>query len=342
MDIILVSKGTQVSKEDEDEKLIQIFESSSSLDELKSEIMNASGRYFLSWDSVEMKDRQGEIVPVKELKGTYQKYVNERGGAISDIHSNKVCGKTLAVKELKHPQLNKPALLTLNRIFDHYQADTEIWDKIKSGEYSGVSVGGQAHSAENVSIGGSMARKLGDIDIWEKSVCPKPANPLALNEAHSFAKGEYDLDQVAKELGIDWEKFDKEEFKKGMEVEMEHKDITNGSPILTGKIVLAHLKEMKDYYTKLATIEKKEVEIEIKKPFGEYADFKSCVLANKDKENPEGYCAELHHKITGKYPAEKNLKKEAIEKLDKSLDRLNKLNIEKAIITKLNKLKDTL
>ena len=41
------------------------------------------------------------------------------------------------------------------------------------------------------------------------------------------------------------------EFKKGMKVEQEHKDITKGKKSITKKIVMAHLKEHKDYYSKL-------------------------------------------------------------------------------------------
>ena len=52
-----------------------------------------------------------------------------------------------------------------------------------------------------------------------------------------------------------------EEFKQGMEVELEHgiqfpdANVTNNHPILTGMIVLAHLKEMLDYYTRLEVAE---------------------------------------------------------------------------------------
>ncbi len=52
-----------------------------------------------------------------------------------------------------------------------------------------------------------------------------------------------------------------EEFRRGLVVELEHgtmyKDanVTNNHPILTGKIVLAHLKEMMDYYERLEVAE---------------------------------------------------------------------------------------
>ena len=52
-----------------------------------------------------------------------------------------------------------------------------------------------------------------------------------------------------------------EEFQEGLEVELEHgiqfpeANVTNNHPVVTGKIVLAHLKEMLDYYTRLKVAE---------------------------------------------------------------------------------------
>ncbi|MEE4238537.1 MAG: DUF5661 family protein [Anderseniella sp.] len=50
-------------------------------------------------------------------------------------------------------------------------------------------------------------------------------------------------------------------FQQGLEIELEHgmqfpdANVTNNHPILTGKIVLAHLKEMLDYYLRLEVAE---------------------------------------------------------------------------------------
>jgi len=52
-----------------------------------------------------------------------------------------------------------------------------------------------------------------------------------------------------------------EAFKKGLEVELEHgtrfedANVTNNHPILTGKIVIAHLKETMDYYERIDVAE---------------------------------------------------------------------------------------
>jgi len=52
-----------------------------------------------------------------------------------------------------------------------------------------------------------------------------------------------------------------EDFRQGLEVELEHgtryedANVTNNHPILTGKIVLAHLKETMDYYKRIDVAE---------------------------------------------------------------------------------------
>ena len=64
-------------------------------------------------------------------------------------------------------------------------------------------------------------------------------------------------------VGIDWDTspFDAEQFRMGLEVELEHgahdpeTNVTGDDPILTGKIAWAHLKEFADYYTRLAVME---------------------------------------------------------------------------------------
>jgi hypothetical protein len=69
--------------------------------------------------------------------------------------------------------------------------------------------------------------------------------------------------RIGAEIGIDWSSapFDVEQFRMGMDVELEHglrdllTNVTDGDPLVTGKIALAHLKEFPDYYTRLARME---------------------------------------------------------------------------------------
>lgn len=67
--------------------------------------------------------------------------------------------------------------------------------------------------------------------------------------------------KIGDEIGMDWNKYNLEEFRMGLAVEMEHGDhdpetnVTNSDPIITGKIAWAHLKEIPDYYTRLKKME---------------------------------------------------------------------------------------
>ena len=66
---------------------------------------------------------------------------------------------------------------------------------------------------------------------------------------------------IGEKLGIDWGKFDVEQFRMGMNVELEHgsinpvTNVTNDDPLMTGKIAFAHLNEFPDYYTRLEKME---------------------------------------------------------------------------------------
>jgi hypothetical protein len=72
-----------------------------------------------------------------------------------------------------------------------------------------------------------------------------------------------DAREIGEAIGIDWAKspFDAEQFRMGLEVELEHgrrdseTDVTHDDPIMTGKIALAHLNEFTDYYMRLAEME---------------------------------------------------------------------------------------
>jgi hypothetical protein len=68
---------------------------------------------------------------------------------------------------------------------------------------------------------------------------------------------------IGEQIGIDWNSapFDVEQFRMGLNVELEHglhdprTNVTEDDPVITGKIALAHLNELADYYTRLAKME---------------------------------------------------------------------------------------
>jgi hypothetical protein len=67
---------------------------------------------------------------------------------------------------------------------------------------------------------------------------------------------------IGDQLGINWMKYDIEQLRMGLEVEMEHgiinpvTNVTNDDLMLTAKIAIAHLNELPDYYTRLIKMSK--------------------------------------------------------------------------------------
>jgi hypothetical protein len=82
-----------------------------------------------------------------------------------------------------------------------------------------------------------------------------------VTESKSFSADE--ARRIGEQIGIDWESapFDVEQFRAGMDVELEHglhdptTNVTDDDAVTTGKIALAHLNEFPDYYTRLAKME---------------------------------------------------------------------------------------
>ena len=67
--------------------------------------------------------------------------------------------------------------------------------------------------------------------------------------------------EVGEKMGIKWDKYNIDQFRRGMDVELEHgtvdknTNISNDGPIMTGKIALVHLNEFPDYYDRLEKME---------------------------------------------------------------------------------------
>lgn len=97
-----------------------------------------------------------------------------------------------------------------------------------------------------------------------KSEVQRVCRELGIRDWTTLTQPEVTLDEAARiqaEVGGEADELTAEQFRQGLEVELEHgvtfpdANVTNNHPILTGKIVLAHLKEMLDYYQRLEVAE---------------------------------------------------------------------------------------
>ncbi len=68
--------------------------------------------------------------------------------------------------------------------------------------------------------------------------------------------------EIGDKMGIKWDTFNIEQFRMGLDVELEHgtrtmiTNVTDDDPLKTGKIAYAHLLEFPDYYDRLDKLEK--------------------------------------------------------------------------------------
>jgi hypothetical protein len=97
-----------------------------------------------------------------------------------------------------------------------------------------------------------------------KEEVQRVCDQLGIRDWTKLAKPEVEFREaelIQKLVGAEALEISVEEFQQGLEVELEHgigfsdANVTNNHPVLTGKIVLAHLKESLDYYARLEVAE---------------------------------------------------------------------------------------
>lgn len=145
-------------------------------------------RLFSGWATVEVVDKQGELVDIGAFKKVMKAFM-DMGGNIIDTHSNKTVAKVLDYEFMKKD--GKDALRFDMECYKHYDYHDVVWEKIKSGEYSGLSMGGRrkAGEFELVCDDGGCHNFVKGIELFEVSVVDEPANPEAtIDEVNTMAK----------------------------------------------------------------------------------------------------------------------------------------------------------
>ncbi|MEN6330372.1 MAG: DUF5661 family protein [Smithella sp.] len=102
------------------------------------------------------------------------------------------------------------------------------------------------------------------VDFVSKKEVQLICNELGIRDWTQLTDTKVQLDEariIQNAVGSEALQIPVEWFQQGLEVELEHglqfpdANVTNNHPLLTGKIVLAHLKEMLDYYVRLKIAE---------------------------------------------------------------------------------------
>ena len=173
------------------------------------DIRNYDDRIIGGWASVEVKDLQGDVVPVAEMVRAMIDYM-DRGGLIMYGHSNKPVGKVLYWDVKKHPETGEYGVYIVAKINKGYKFEDEVWEKIKSGIIKGFSIGGNGSriigTMKSMDGKEEPVRVVKNLELFEISLVEEPANPYATIIEYSFAKSS-DMKEVIKFYGIDYDEY---------------------------------------------------------------------------------------------------------------------------------------
>ena len=148
------------------------------------EVLNEDERKFKGFVSVEVADKEGEIIPIDEL-AKHMDTLMDTAPNINDEHSNVTVGRILNWQRKKHPRTGADSVEITAKIFNnrHYEIDDKVWNGIKEGGedgYNGLSFGGSNKEKEFKNVGGRPVQVLTDLEAYEISVCRSPCNAEAV------------------------------------------------------------------------------------------------------------------------------------------------------------------
>lgn len=159
---------------------------------------DSNRRLFGGYATVEVVDKQGELVDIQAFKDVIKSFM-AMGGNIIDTHTNKTVAKVLDyefTKKKLDDGAEEDALWFDMECYKEYDYHDKVWEAIKNGDYTGLSMGGRRKKGEfelKCDTGGCHNHVKG-IELFEVSIVDKPANQEAtIEEVNSMAKGDKPL-----------------------------------------------------------------------------------------------------------------------------------------------------
>ena len=161
----------------------------------KIDIVKSDERLISGWASVEMKDVEGDYIPIDEISKAMLKHM-DKGGIIMFAHENKPCGKVLQWEIKTHPETGADGVYVVVKVNRGYKLDDMVWELVKSEQLTGFSIAGLG-SATTGTINGEEVRIIKDLEIVEISIVKDPANQYAKFDKISFAKSKKEDELIA-------------------------------------------------------------------------------------------------------------------------------------------------
>ena len=314
------------------------------------EILNPEDRMFKSWGSVEVRDRENDLLPMSEFR-KIMPVIMIRGGVLMDRHSNRQVGKILNF-EFKEKETSEgiiPGVMITGEIFRDYEHDDMVWEGIKNGIYKGLSFGGRNKMKDVKFDESGLTNILTKLEGFEFSLVPGMGNQEATMEQVNFlAKSNKNkLYKSSGDMTFEIGKVNQEELEEENEKIRENKKKPDA--FADHKFKAAKFTHPNGHPRCLVCGDEERTggecegikKDDIKKPFAGYDDFDDCVSKNQDKGDPKAFCAVIMRKVeeaNKQYSDDEDKKKALIEKdsslsqpSDKSDKYINKKDLNKSM-----------
>ena len=156
-----------------------------------------------TWGSVEVRDADGELVPVKTIEEYADKFI-ENGGLMHDSHSNVPVGTVWNYDVRKHPETGQDGIVFYFNVYRDGEVFERARDDILSGRKNAVSIGAEAPRGGYKCDDRGCYVERDVTDLYELSICEVPANPEAyfINVGKDIAKAKTPMKGEVIRFGI--------------------------------------------------------------------------------------------------------------------------------------------
>lgn len=156
-----------------------------------------------TWGSVEVRDADGELVPIDTITEYADKFI-ENGGLMHDSHSNVPVGTVWNWEVRKHPETGQDGVVFYFNVYRDGEVFERARDDILSGRKQAVSIGAEAPRGGYKCDDRGCYVERDVTDLYELSICETPANPEAyfINVGKDIAKSKRPLKGEKFRIGI--------------------------------------------------------------------------------------------------------------------------------------------
>jgi len=282
--------------------------------------------------SVEVIDKQNELIPIEVIKEAWVNFKKNKDFYFGSLmHSNIPIIKILDEYKDKDGQIWKSevddnGLFIVAEVRQDITKGVQTWELIEKGKLTGFSIGGEALGKPvKVCEGNKCYDRVDKMELHEIAVVDRPANTPSIfkivKRDNSLSKEDVTIPKPKGKVlhiprkmleGIDTIKID---VVPNQVVDITTQNVSDG-------IVLDVTKSLAKLDKAYTLINKRM----LGKPFAGYKDFDACVLANKDKGDPEAYCASIMRQVEGKaYGVPKTVKERLMSHFNLSEEQATKL-----------------